>query len=240
MERVERIEASAETVEVALELALRRLSEAREEELTQDDVEVEVLSRGKAGILGLGAEKARVRVSLRARPEQGEADVAALGRQTLERLLELMGVEATVRLKAASPEDAGSPTVAFDISGDDLGILIGRRGDTLASLQYLVNLMVSRQLKAQAGIVLDVEGYRERRYQALQALAERIAARVKATGRPFSLEPMPANERRIIHLALRDSPDVVTESAGEGESRKITIFPKRLFNREELGRGDKG
>lgn len=138
----------------------------------------------------------------------------------LERLLDLMGVSATVE-----PAAEGVP-VTLNVSGDDLGILIGRRGQTLACLQHVVRLIVSHETGGWAPIVIDVEGYKQRRYQSLQALAYRIAEQVKSRRTPFTLEPMPAYERRIIHLALVDHPDVTTQSVGEGEERKVVISPR--------------
>ena len=148
--------------------------------------------------------------------------------EILGNLLNLMGINATVRGHAASP-DAGSrddePTLILDLVGNDLGILIGRRGETLNALQYLTRLMLNHRLHRWSNVVVDVEEYKNRRERALQQLATRTAERVAATGRTLALEPMPARERRIIHMALRDHPEVHTESVGEGESRKVTIIP---------------
>ena len=121
---------------------------------------------------------------------------------------------------------ADTEHLTLDIKGEDLGILIGRRGETLSALQYLVNLIVSRRLKGRVGVVVDVEGYRQRRYESLRLLARRLGEQVKTTGRAVTLEPMPANERRIIHLELKDDPDLTTESMGQGEERKIVIMSK--------------
>jgi spoIIIJ-associated protein len=115
--------------------------------------------------------------------------------------------------------------VEFDIAGEDAALLIGRRGETLRVLQFIVNLLVSQ--RADGRVVLDVEGYRERRYDALRILASRVAERVAATGNSVTLEPMPANERRIIHITMAEHPEVTTESTGMGESRKITVSPQR-------------
>ena len=126
------------------------------------------------------------------------------------------------------PDDiTGQPINLIEISGADLGVLIGPRGDTLASLQYISRLIASHQLKTKADFVIDVEGYRERRKQALARLAERMASKVIKQGRPVSLEPMPANERRVIHMTLRDHAAVYTQSTGEGSQRRVRIHPKR-------------
>ncbi len=189
-------------------------------------MEVTVVKEGKHGILGLGAEEATVRVQPLMKVP-GKADEMA--KEVLETLLTRMGIEASVVSQTKPPVEGGaeaSDVITLDVSGDDLGILIGRRGQTLSSLQYIVRLIVANQAKARVPVVIDVEGYKQRRYEALQALAHRMAEQVKARKRPFALEPMPAYERRIIHLALADDPDVATESVGEGETRKVVITPR--------------
>ncbi len=130
---------------------------------------------------------------------------------------------------------ANGAAIAYDIRGEDLGVLIGRRGQTLASLQYLVNLIVSRQHKDAGNVVIDVEGYRSRRYQALRGLAQRMADRVRSTGQPVTLEPMNAAERRIVHMTLQDVRDVTTQSMGEGDNRKVSIVPRRRGQQENRG-----
>jgi spoIIIJ-associated protein len=213
------LEVSAKTVEDAVELALKELGVPREQ------VEVVILNKGKPGFLGIGAEEARVRVTQLPSEETDRSSVI-LAKEMLQRLLDLMKVAASVDSKESSSSAAmtGIAPIALDISGEDLGILIGRRGQTLSSLQYLVYLMVSHQMKARVHLSIDVEGYRERRREALRNLALRMAERVTATGHSVTLEPMSASERRIIHLALQDYPGVTTESVGEGESRKVTIL----------------
>lgn len=183
-------------------------------------MEVVVLKKGKTGFLGLGGEESTVRVTLRPPEATEQEDAVALAKEMLEKLLSLMNLSASVTVQQA-PEGEG-PAV-LDINGDDLGILIGRRGQTLLSLQHLVYLMVSHRSKSRVPVVIDVEGYRQRRHEALTKLALRMAESVQASGQPVDLEPMPANERRIIHLALQGHEAVTTESVGEGESRKVTI-----------------
>jgi len=159
-----------------------------------------------------------------------KGDAAEVARDVIEQLLQLLGVTATIESQAppiVAEEGEAAPAVALNIKGDDLGILIGRRGQTLAALQYIVRLIVGRQVKTWVPIIIDVEGYKQRRYQALQAFARQMAERVKARGAPFTLEPMPAYERRIVHLALANHPDVTTESIGQGESRKVVIRPRK-------------
>jgi len=139
-----------------------------------------------------------------------------------------MGVTASVvsQAQAGAKGEKEAPSVVLNIKGDDLGILIGRRGQTLTCLQYTVKLIVGHRTKVWAPIVIDVEGYKQRRYKALEAFARQMAEQVKAKKAPFTMEPMPAYERRIIHLALADHPDVTTQSIGQGEVRKVVILPK--------------
>ena len=189
-------------------------------------MEVTVLSEGKTGILGLGAEEARIRVRPLVPTPEKSSDTAETAKDILETLLSKMGVSASVIPRTLPPEIGITTNIAFDIKGDDLGILIGRRGETLACLQYVVRLIIAHQIKVWPSIFIDVDGYRERRYKALQGLALRMAEQVKVKRAPFTLEPMPAYERRIIHLTLADNSDVTTESTGVGEARKVVISPK--------------
>jgi spoIIIJ-associated protein len=236
------VEASGKTVDEAIEQALTQLDADR------DQVEVEVISEGKGGRLGIGGEPARVRVRLIgddgdeaiATPSAGataaadgdedeyEEDEAEFAAQMLDQMLALMGIEADVSIRdAETPGDGlGMAKAVLDIEGDDLGILIGRRGETLQSLQYLLNVMVAHQLSEQMFFTVDVEGYRRRRERSLTGLARRMAEQVKRTRRPVQLEPMPANERRIIHLALAEDRYVTTSSTGEGDGRQVSIQPK--------------
>lgn len=152
-----------------------------------------------------------------------------IGREILQNILNRMGIHASVEMKVGYElaDEGEDPPPVLNITGDDLGVLIGRRGETLNSLQYLVRLMVSHRLKHWTNLVVDVEQYRARRHRALQSLALRQAERVAKTGRTQALEPMPAYERRLVHIALRNHPDVTTRSVGEGERRKVTIVLKR-------------
>ncbi len=215
-------EVSGRSVEEAIERALKQLG------LRRDQVEVTVLKKGKPGFLGLGAEDATVRViPLRSGAEVN--DVAALAKSVSEELLGLMKLDAKVELKSSDLDETGPETksIALEIRGDDLGILIGRRGESLASLQYIIRLIVARYQKAKVPIALDVEGYKQRRYRVLRDLALRLAQKVKSTGQSVTLEPMLPDERRVVHLALSVHPDVTTQSIGEGESRKVVIVPRK-------------
>ena len=158
----------------------------------------------------------------------GDSNITEVARGVLEALLEKMGMAASVVPQAEEvvAEGEAPAPVLFDIEGDDLGILIGRRGQTLACMQFILRLIVGHQTKTWLPIVVDVEGYKQGRFEKLQALACHLAEQVKDRREPFTLEPMPAYERRVIHLALADHPDVTTESVGLGEARKVVIRPK--------------
>lgn len=155
------------------------------------------------------------------------AEDATVGADTLRELLNHMDINAKVVARAARSESDEAQHWTLEIQGRDLGALIGRRGETLAALQYITRLIASRDLERRANIVIDVEGYKSRRETMLRRLAKRMAEQAIQRGRTVSLEPMPPHERRIIHLTLRDNPNVTTESVGEGDHRKVTIIPRR-------------
>jgi spoIIIJ-associated protein len=160
-----------------------------------------------------------------------EHEVAEVARAILENLLDLMGIPASVNpvhevLVESKPEVPSS--ITLNVEGDDLGILIGRRGQTLSCLQYMVRIIVGHQKNVWLPIVIDVEGYKQRRCNALQTMALRIADQVTQKREPFALEPMPAFDRRVIHMTLADHPEVITESNGEDEARRVVIVPKVL------------
>jgi len=215
---MEGIEISANSEEEAVELALAKLG------LSRSEVEVVVVKKGRGGLFGLGSEEVRVRVTPLGLLSNEDVDVGGMAKEVLENLLSLVEISASVNLGAKGSGDEA--VISLDIEGEDLGILIGRRGETLSSLQYLVNLIVGRRLKSGVGVVVDVAGYRQRRYESLRLLARRLADQVRSTGRSVTLEPMPAGERRIIHLELRDNPYVTTQSIGQGEARKVAILSK--------------
>ena len=219
---MESLEVSAKTVEEAIQSALEQLGVSREE------VEVSVVKEGKTGIMGMGAEEAVVRVQTVPAPEK-ESDIAEIAKGVLERLITLMGVAGSVVTQVqpvVDGEEEVTTAIAFDVNGDDLGILIGRRSQTLSCLQYIVRLIVGHQTKTWVPIIVDAGGYKQRRYEALQDLARNMAEQVQTRGAPFTLEPMSAYERRIIHITLADHPDVTTESTGEGEARRVVILLK--------------
>ncbi|MCC6188450.1 MAG: KH domain-containing protein [Anaerolineales bacterium] len=148
----------------------------------------------------------------------------ARARQVLAELLARMGVAAEIHASRGEP-DGGITPIVLDIQGLDLGELIGHKGETLAALQYIARLIVSKQAGRSVDLIVDVQGHKKRREEQLGRLAHRLAEQAVERQRVMSFEPMPANERRIIHLALRDYPGVQTESVGEGTHRKVTIIP---------------
>ena len=174
--------------------------------------------------------------------EDAEDEIDFAGR-TLRDLLMLLGLEGT-EVAARGPETPGDGVgrvvQVFDISGeteeasDELGLLIGRRGETLGSLQYLLNVMVSRRSGDQNSVFgVDIEGYRRRREESLVEMAQRVAAEVRETGDVITLEPMPAAERRIVHLTLSEEPGVVTESVGRGSDRQVEVLPGERDSEDE-------
>ena len=203
---------TARTVEEAEELALKELGTDRNE------VEVEILSRGKAGFLGIGAELARVRVR---RITEG-GDMASFAMNTVNHILNASGISVTTNIRSANDEEVGGPII--DIVGEDSGLLIGRRGQTLQALQFMVNLIARNQHGDGTRIMLDVERYRQRREASLRDMAVRVASRVAQTGRNITLEPMSAADRRVIHVSLSDYQGVTTESVGLGDDRKVNIM----------------
>lgn len=225
-----------ETVEAAIRAGLTALR------LPREAVEIEVLDEGSRGILGIGARMARVRMTPRpqAVPEatptpspapalasEAPADADAdLARSVLADLLQRMGfaAEIAVRRSAGGPDE--EPSLVLNVRAQGADVLIGPKGETLAALQHIVRLIVNQRAGRKVNLIVDVQDYRERRKRSLERLAEQMAARAVKSGRRVYLEPMPPYERRIIHLALRDRPDVMTESVGEGSRRRVTIVPR--------------
>ena len=216
---MESIEMTGKTVDEALEIALRELDADRGE------VEIDVISRGKSGMFGIGSEPAKIKVTklLIESNDIDSPDIVTVSREVINNLISNMGVNVICNLRQSDSEDIGGPV--FEIEGDDSGLLIGRKGETLRSLQFLVRYLVSKKTGQRANLSLDVEGYDERRRQSLSNLANRVSQRVVKTGRSIELEPMNARERRVVHMALSDRDDVFTESSGSGEDRRVVISP---------------
>jgi spoIIIJ-associated protein len=206
------IEISAATVEQAIEKAEAQLG------LSRDQFEVEVVRGEMLDISRKGGEEAVIRVNPVTLPEEEAIKVVT---EILDTLLGLLGVTGKVEILSDEiPLD-------LDIKGDDLGILIGRRGQTLASLEYITKLMMVGRLKTWIPLTIDVDGYKKRRRDSLERLALYLAEQVKSRHHAITMEPMPADERRIVHLTLADNPDVTTQSMGEGENRKVVILLKQ-------------
>jgi spoIIIJ-associated protein len=232
------LEIIAPTVEEAIERGAAQLG------LPAEALEVEVLDEGGRGLLGIAARQARVRMTVRSGESRGsgretapppaplspeqEEETVDVARAIVQELLERMGVEVQVVAEWLEPDEPEAPrSLRVDVRGRDLSILIGRRGETLASLQYIARLIVAKELDRMVPLVIDVEGYRARRERQLRQLARRMAGQAMETNRTVTLEPMPASERRIIHLELRNDEAVYTESIGEGDHRKVTIVPRK-------------
>jgi len=215
-------EISARTVEEATRVALAQLG------VTREEVDITVLKKGKSGLLGVGAEDARIKVMLLDDEDERQpgamSDAADTARQVLSDILRAMGISATVDVTGSG--DEGVP-VTLNIEGDDLGVLIGRRGQALSSLQYLVRLIVAEKLKKWVSVNVDVDWYKKRHYEALKKLALRLAEQVAKRRRPITMEPMPPDERRIVHITLADDPDVMTQSTGDGDGRRVVIQSRK-------------
>ncbi len=229
------IEVIAPTVEEAVARGAQELN------LPEEALEVEILDEGSKGFLGLGGRQVRVRLTVRTTtiqpeeptpvermPDADDGDAVRITHETVEELLQRMGIQARVEAHWGDVDPPGRiRPLMVNVSGDDLSILIGRRGETLSALQYITRLIVGKELKQPVAVVIDVEGYRARRERELRMLARRMAEQTIETGRTMTLEPMPANERRIIHIELRENPNVDTQSIGEGDRRKVTVIPQR-------------
>jgi spoIIIJ-associated protein len=245
------LEVIALSVEEAIEKGLEDLN------LSVDDVDIEIMDEGSKGFLGLGTRQSRIKIIVKegvplpdsiksriievapklehiaeAKPPKndnlGEDSTLRVARETVSELLEKMQISAQVTstfVESDDPEEQKG--VLVEVTGTDLSILIGRKSETLNALQYIASLIVGKRLEKWMPLTIDVEGYRGRREHQLRQLALKMAEQAIATGRRQILEPMPANERRIVHLALRDHPQVVTESTGEEPNRKLTIVLKK-------------
>lgn len=239
---MESVEETARTVHEAVQRALQQLGKA------EDEVDVTVVSRGSPPqILAFGAEPAQVRVTVKpetpepapeteppALPPSDDADEAEdaatdadlqgtrdaeFAQLMLAELLDRMGLTLDIQVRSIDP-------VTLNAVGPGVAELIGRRGTTLRALQFVLSMMVNKQLERRIRLVVDADGYRQRRESLLESMAERLAQRVRVTGQQMVLEPMPPDERRIVHLALVDDPEVTTESEGAGDDRRVVIKPR--------------
>lgn len=212
----ETIDKEAKTSDEAVELALIELDAKR------DDVDVEILQESSRGLLGMGAKNAKVRVTLK------ESATRTSAKDALSKILELMGIEATVR------ETADEDGIRLDVESPDSAILIGRKGKNLSGLQYIVNRIHNRGGEHDERVVIDVEGYVSRRQESLREMALKFADKVKSKKTEVKVELLNPQDRRVIHLALQDNPNVRTYSVGTGNYRHVVIAPAR--NNKKQGR----
>ena len=207
---MEFIEVSAKTVEDALTEASIKLG------VTSDQLQYEVIEKGTSGFLGIGSKNAVIKVCKKLSVEENI-------KEFLGKVFQAMGIEATVSVKV----DKETKNIDVDLAGPDMGILIGKRGQTLDSLQYLTNLAINKQSDEYYKVKIDTEDYRQRRKDTLENLAKNIAYKVKKTKRPVSLEPMNPFERRVIHSALQNDKFVTTHSEGEEPYRHVVVTLKK-------------
>ncbi|MHB1316065.1 MAG: RNA-binding cell elongation regulator Jag/EloR [Christensenellales bacterium] len=215
--RQNQIEIQAKTVDEAIFRGLQTL------QCTIDEVEVDVLQEANKGLFGIGARECTIRLT---RIQQEEEATDGKAQDFLGRMLSMMGVG----VKLQSKED--DECLRININGNVSGILIGRRGETLDALQYLTSVVYNRKAFHKR-VILDTENYRSKREDALVRLAGRLSSKVRVSGEPFALEPMTPYERRILHAALQDDPDVTTCSEGEEPNRYVVVMPKEAINQAD-------
>ena len=273
--KMKKLEYTGKTVDEATEQALKQLK------VNLEDLEIEVISPGRAGILGLGGEQAQIEVSfvnpakakeaykrIESTSDEGEDENLAYeeeeerpkrsarrdsrrskppdpkppvsepsgqdpeaentASEILTKFLNFAGVETRIFIK----EELENGHIVFEIEGDDSALLIGRHGETLRSLQFLVGLLTRQTLDRNIKVLVDVEGYRERRGDKLRGVARRSIQQVIRTGRPLDLPPMPATDRRVVHMYASQNSAIITESEGEGRERHIVLRPRRRRNRD--------
>jgi spoIIIJ-associated protein len=209
------IEVEGKTVEEAIAKACDELNVPKER------LSIEVISNGSGGVLGfMGVKKAKIIVRVIPGDEENKGSKA---KTVLENILQRFEADATVELK----ED--DERILLDIKGDGSGLLIGRRGQTLNALQYIINKIVSRDPQDRRQVIVDTEAYRERRKQSLIDLAKRLSEKAKQKGAPVTTGPLDASDRRIVHLALKDDEGLSTKSKGEGVYRRVVITPKKGY-----------
>lgn len=234
---MEHVEAEGDTIDEAIENALKILGVGR------DRVTVDILAEGRKGILGFGGRKARIRASLRKalavkleeesgenpsagneRPTEAETQaMAQKGKEVLAEFLRLMGVNATVVVKPGGIEE----DIILDIQGGNGGLLIGHRGQTLEALQYLLTRIISdRQKRQSSQLIVDTENYRERRRKSLKDMALRLGEKAKRQRKTVTVDALSAADRRIIHVTLQDDPWLTTRSLGKGAYRRLLIIPE--------------
>ncbi|MFH1715536.1 MAG: RNA-binding cell elongation regulator Jag/EloR [Elusimicrobiota bacterium] len=213
------IEIQGKSIEEAVKLGLEQLG------VTKDDVDIRVLDEGKSGLFGLmGSSPARIKMTLKCgegeyTPKNAEEyhEIAECVQNHVEKIIKLMKFKASVKTAFLGGR------ILADIEGEDASIIIGKRGQTLEALETLVNLMICREERAKVKVTLDVESYKARREEKVCSQAKTLAKQVKETGNEFEMMPMPAYERRIVHVTLEKDKDITTESIGEGADRRVVI-----------------
>jgi spoIIIJ-associated protein len=239
------VETEGDTIDKAIENALKLLGVER------DKITVDILAEGKKGILGFGSQKARIRAALRksAIEEQvaelqtaaGEkqsiaAEAAVVGekaKEVLVEILNLMGVKAEVELKIGEKTDEAM----LEIRAENSGLLIGRKGQTLEALQYMVSRIAGERVRTEGPhVVVDIENYRERRRKSLEDMALRLGEKAKRQRKTVTVDALSAADRRIIHAALQDDPWVTTKSLGQGSYRRLLIIPEGDRRKREEAR----
>ncbi|MBI4619972.1 MAG: protein jag [Desulfobacterales bacterium] len=207
------IETDGKTVEKAIEKACQEFN------LPEERLNIEIISSGISGLFGLvGIKKARIKASLKKVECKDKLENA---KKTLEDILARLKVDANV-----NAEDLGDK-ILLNINGDGSGLLIGRRGQTLDALQYIVDKIVNRSSGDRKWIIIDTEGYRERRTESLKNLALKLGEKVKRLGKPVYITPLNAHDRRVIHMALQGDAKLITKSKGDGHLRKVVISTKK-------------
>jgi len=225
---MEFLEFEGKTTEEAIEQACAHF------QLPAESLDIEILSVGSPGLFGIGARKAKVRVVLSREEEEGEADADLLpeAQELLERILELMGEKAKV-VGRFDEEDR----LSLSIDAQDAGLLIGKQGQTLEALQYLLTKMIAKKARRKVRVFIDIESYRARHQEALTQLALKSGEKAKKSGKPVTLNPMNPHDRRIVHLALQGDKEVKTMSRGEGLYKKVVVYPMRKKDLQEGSAG---
>lgn len=213
MENQEYIEVSAKTVSEAITEACRKFG------VTSDKLDYQIVEEGSAGFLGIGSKPAVIKAAVKVE----KLSVEDVAKNFLRDVFEAMNMEVAVDVKY----DEEGRMMDIDLAGDEMGVLIGKRGQTLDSLQYLVSLVVNKEVDEYVRVKVDTEDYRQRRKETLENLAKNIAIKVKKTRRPVTLEPMNPYERRIIHSALQNDKYISTHSEGDEPFRKVVVTYKR-------------
>jgi spoIIIJ-associated protein len=217
---MEFLEFEGKTTEEAIEQACAHF------QLPPESLDIEIISVGSPGLFGLGGRKAKVRVVLKREEGEGggeaDADLLPQAQELLERILELMGEKAKV-LGRFDEEDR----LSLGIDAEDPGLLIGKQGQTLEALQYLLTKMIAKKARRKVRVFIDIESYRARHQEALTQLALKSGEKAKKSGKPITLNPMNPHDRRIVHLALQGDKEVKTMSRGEGLYKKVVVYPMR-------------